>query len=341
MRTSPGIICAILCLAAAPSYGQEPPPQFKSIKQVQIHVWISETNEEGLREVSANLTFKRFVRGEERSGSLQQINTQLFDPLSPLNTVTLPAPDPTMFNPPLRPDQTGNLNDGVQTQVGAGLTFNIVNTDRGSVEGIFRSLETQSDIDLISKPELLVVDGLTAEIHAGGRFPFQGLDFHAQTGVPNLHVQWRNIGVNMKITPKIRPDNIIELNIDTLEVSDIARIENIRGIDLPVFSKRSQTGLVLVPNGQALVIGGLSSRVTIRSERRVPFLGSIPILGIPFRSRKSETSNTHLLIFVSPTVVDLRDLTPTAANALDFWRERGWRNTDEIENEIKAMKDEL
>ena len=70
-----------------------------------------------------------------------------------------------------------------------------------------------------------------------------------------------------------------------------------------MFAKRSQTGSVLVPNGQALVIGGLSSRVTRRTERRVPILGKVPVLGIAFRGRRSEVQNIHLLIFVSPTVV--------------------------------------
>lgn len=324
----------------------EPPPSepatatpLVSLKQVQIHVWITETNERGIRDIGTNLIFKRFVGMEEQSGSIQQINTQVFDPLNPLNSVTLPAPDPSMFPPPLRPDTSGNLNDGVQTQSGGGLTFSIIDSAAGTLDGVFRAVERNSVIDLISKPELLVIDGELAKVHAGGQFPFQSLTFDNK-GIPQLNVQWRNIGVNMEIQPTVRTDDLISLFIKGLEVSDIARIDNIRGVDLPVFSTRKQTGAVLVPNGQSLVIGGLSSRVVRQAERRVPILGRIPILGIPFRGRESESSDTQLLIFVSPTVVDLRNLTPTAVNALEFWRERGWRNTEAIEEEIAVMKEE-
>lgn len=315
-------------------YGDEPPTSFQ---QVQIHVWISETTEDGLREIGNNLTYKRFVRGVEQTGSLQQVNTQVFDPQGAFNTVTLPAPDPTMFDPPLRPDQGGNLADGIQTQTGAGLTYSIIDSEHGTLDGVFRAVERKTDVDLISKPELLVIDGQTAQIHAGTEFPYQDVAFDAK-GVPRLNVEWENLGVVMQIQPNIRTDDLIELDIQNLEVSDIARIDNIRGVDLPVFSTRSQTGPVLVPNGRALVIGGLSSRVIRKSERRVPLIGRIPLLGIPFRGRSSEASNTLLLIFVQPTIVDLRELTPAASSALEFWRDGGWRNTETIEREIEALK---
>ena len=89
-----------------------------------------------------------------------------------------------------------------------------------------------------------------------------------------------------------------------------------------------------------MVIGGLSSQVTRRTERRVPFLGRVPVLGILFRSRQSEIQKTHLMIFVSPTVVDLREMTPSAANALDFWRNGSWKNEEAIGDEMRLMQNE-
>ena len=117
-------------------------------------------------------------------------------------------------------------------------------------------------------------------------------------------------------------------------------LNNIRGVDLPVFAKRSQTGIVLVPEGQALVIGGLSSQVTRRTERRVPILGRIPIVGILFRGRQSEIQKTHLMIFVAPTIVDLREMSPSATNALDFWRNGSWSNEQAIAEEMRLMQTE-
>jgi len=324
-----------LLVTCAPAIvnAQDAPPA-SPFRQVQMHVWTSETNETGLRDLGANLTYRRAE--DNGSDSLQQINTNVFDPRNPEFTVTLPAPDPDRFLPPLRPDQSGSLSDGVQTQSGAGLTFTVLQSGTGQLDGVFRAIERNNDLDLISKPELLVIEGKTATIQAGGKVPFQDIQFD-NNGNPQLRVQFKDIGVNMQIQPTIRSDNLIQLNLQELNVTDVVRFDNVRGLDLPVFATRAQTGVVLVPNGQALVIGGLSSRTTRRTERRVPVLGRLPLLGIPFRGQQSEVLDVHLLIFVAPTVVDLREMTPAANNALDFWRNGSWRNEDVIEEEIQLM----
>ena len=343
MKTLSPFILTVLCfIMPGLLFAQEQPsvelqrPQPASFLQVQMHVWISETNEQGLRDIGTNLTYTRF---SDNSGDrVQQILTDVFDPLNPLFNVTLPAPDQTNFNAPLRPDRDSNIG-GIQTQAGAGLTFSLIESNHGQIDGTIRAIEQNNDIDLISKPEILVIEKSTAEIKAGGKVPYQDIQYDNK-GEPHLNVAFKDVGVSMRITPTIRDDNLIKLNIEQLEVTDVIGINNIRGVDLPVFAKRSQTGIVLVPEGQALVIGGLSSQVTRRTERRVPILGRVPVLGILFRSRRSEIQKTHLLIFVLPTVVDLRAMTPSAANALDFWRNGSWNNEEAIADEMRLMQTE-
>lgn len=352
-NTVAGILAAVCLAMQTQSAAEEkeetaPPAKTASFRQVQMHVWISETTEQGLRDLGANLNYTRFVRGREnRTHSVQQIRTDVFDERDPQFGATLPPPDPNRFTPPLRPDQNPTMADnrntfadGIQTQSGAGLTFSLINSSQGTIDGVFRAIEQNADVDLISKPELLVIENMTAIIQAGGRVPFQHIEYNKQ-GVGRLDVAFKDIGVNMKVTPTIRPDNLIQINIEQLDVTDVVRFDNVRGLDLPVISKRSQTGVVLVPNGQTLVIGGLSSRVSRKTERRVPLLGRIPLLGIPFRSRQSEVSSSHLMIFVAPTIVDLRDMAPTAIDALHFWEQGGWKNAERIQHEIQALEEEF
>ena len=330
--TVPGLLSA---QEQPPEQEKLPRPQPVSFRQVQMHVWISETNEQGLRDIGTNLTYTRF--SSNSGDNVQQIITNVFDPFNPLFNVTLPAPNQTNFNEPLRPDR-GDTS-GIQTQAGAGLTFSLIESNHGQIDGTIRAIEQNNDIDLISKPELLVIEKSTAEIKAGGKVPYQDIQYDNK-GVPRLNVAFKDVGVSMRITPTIRDDNLIKLDIEQLEVTDVSRVDNIRGVDLPVFAMRSQTGIVLVPDGQALVIGGLSSQVTRRTERRVPILGRIPVVGILFRGRQSEIQKTHLMIFVLPTVVDLRDMTPAATNALDFWRNGSWNNEQAIADEMRLMRSE-
>lgn len=319
-----------------------PPPPLTDLRQVQVKVWISETSEQGLRDLGANLVYNRFVRGVEQSGSLQSVKTSTITLNDRFGTTVLPFPDASKFGLPLRPDLNNDLNDGLQAIRGAGLEFSIIEAGEGTIDGIFQSLERHIELDLISKPELIVANNMVAVIKAGGQVPYQDVAYTPGTLIttPKLQVAWRDVGVNLNITPSILTNDMVQLSITELEVSDTVRIDNLRGVDLPVFSSRSQTGNVFVPNGTTLVIGGLSSRVVRQTERRVPVLGKLPIVGIPFRSRKSDAEITSLLIFVSPTIVDLRAPTPQAKSAMTFWRDRGgeWANRERLDREVQVMQ---
>lgn len=320
-----------------PAEGQPAPPPLVPLNQVQVKVWITETNETGLRELGTNLQYTRFVRGKEQNGSLQQVTTSVFAPTNPSFGVTLPAPNTTLFPPPKRPDANNNPANGIQTQSGAGLVANVISPDYGSVDALFRGIEQKAEVDLISKPEILVIDNGLAEIHAGSQVPFQNIGYTI-TGASQLAVTWQDIGVNLKLQPLVLPNDSVQINITELGVSDVVRIDNIRGIDLPVFATRRQQGVVVVPNNQALVIGGLASRTLQKSERRVPVVGSIPLVGIAFRGRTSKASNATLMIFVQPTIVNLRQMTPEAEDALEFWRKQRWENQERISKEIQIMQ---
>ena len=217
-----------------------------------MHVWISETTEQGIRDLGADLDYTRFVRGrEDPSSSLQQIRTNLsFDSDIADFSVTLPPPDPSLFPPPLRPDRPPNppVNPpGIQTQSGAGLNFSIIENNSRTIGGVFRTIEQSSDTDVISKPELLVIEGMTATIQAGDKVPFQNIEFSG--GKDQLVVGFKEIGVNMEVTPTIRPDNLIQLHIVKLDVTDLLGFVAVGRLELPLVSTRSQTGVVLVPNG--------------------------------------------------------------------------------------------
>ena len=326
-----------------PPAGQPAPPALTPINQVQIQVWISETNEIGLRDIGANLQYTRVASRKATSGAVEQIQTQT-NPSNSTFSVTLPSPDTSLFsstNMPtqLRPDLSSS-SSGTQTQSGAGMVMSIIQSGFGTIDGVFRGIEQRSDGDLISKPELLVIDNGIAEIHMGEQTPYQSVSYTA-LGAGNLVVTWQDVGVNLKLQPLILSNDSVQININQLAVSERVINRDVRGVDLPVFATRSQTGVVLVPNGQTLVIGGLSSRTVQQTERRVPILGSIPILGIPFRGRNTQSTNSHLLIFVSPTIVNLRNMSEEAKSALNFWQDRRWENSGRISKEIQVMQDEL
>ena len=341
--------------APAPTPAPPPPPTLTDIRQVQIQIWISQTDEAGLREIGSNLNYTRFVRGVEQSGSVERVRTETFSPTARELRATLPAPDSNTYpdNVRLTPEADTEWTPGntiiadtsrpgeflINAQRGAGLTYTILDKGRGTIDGILRGIETTSDSDLISKPELLVANNASAEIRAGDEIPFQTVQY--TTAVPTLKITWRNLGVNIQLKPTIMAPDLIGITIPNLDVSDRLKETPIQGLQVPVFSARRQIGSVLVPNAQTLVIGGLSSRVIRKSEKRVPVIGRLPVIGLPFRSRSNEAVNSHLLIFISPTIVDLRTMKPEMEGALNFWQGNEWRNSEQLQQEVDLMNEDL
>ena len=94
----------------------------------------------------------------------------------------------------------------------------------------------------------------------------------------------------------------------------------------PTIAKRSANTTVTVPDGNTIVIAGLTRTATKKVEHRIPILGSIPLLGWLFRYKSDVEETTNLLIFVTPTIV----ATPADAAAPTLkWQEKTGISPDE------------
>jgi type II secretory pathway component GspD/PulD (secretin) len=110
-----------------------------------------------------------------------------------------------------------------------------------------------------------------------------------------------DVGVKLRIVPRISGDG----TITTLVEPEVSRIVAFRGpdSDLPQTSTRRARTIIRVPNGRKVYLGGLLSEEKRITEKRVPILGSIPLLGILFRHQQEDTARTDLVIEITPRIV--------------------------------------
>jgi len=124
---------------------------------------------------------------------------------------------------------------------------------------------------------------------------------------PFQTIQREEVGTILKITPQISEGDTVILKIEQ-EASDIAS-SSAGAVDL-ITNKRTITTNVLVEDGGIIVLGGLMRDELLDNEQRVPFLGSIPIIGQLFKVRHSQKVKTNLMVFIRPKI--LRDGAQTA-----------------------------
>lgn len=108
-------------------------------------------------------------------------------------------------------------------------------------------------------------------------------------------VKW----ITLSMLPKVAPDGSVEVRV-TISVSAPTGV-TAQGV--PTFSNREATTTVKVLSGEPIVIGGLLESRLIEGTNKVPGLGDIPLVGELFKSTTTNTSETDLVIIITPRLI--------------------------------------
>ena len=172
---------------------------------------------------------------------------------------------------------------------------------------ILRALSGNGDTNVVSMPSVITLDNEEAQIKVAQEVPFITGQFTTTAGGgttqgnPFTTIQRQEVGTILKITPQITEEDTILLKIEQ-EASGIAAAAQQVASDI-VTNKRTISTRVLVDDGGMIVLGGLIEDRLIESESKVPFLGSIPLLGELFRTRSTQMTKTNLMVFIRPRVL--------------------------------------
>ena len=203
-------------------------------------------------------------------------------------------------------DPSGLIGQGVTIGVGR------LSDDGVSFAAILSALRGDADTNIISTPSIVTTDNEEATLNVGQEVPFVTGSFtNTGTGTggqvnPFQTIQRQQVGVKLSITPQINEGDSLLLTISQ-EISNIAS-SSAGAVDL-ITNQRIIETTVIVDDGQTLVLGGLLEDTLRETDQRVPVLGRIPLLGNLFRSRKTDTIKTNLLVFIKPKI--LRDAATT------------------------------
>lgn len=170
---------------------------------------------------------------------------------------------------------------------------------------LLKALNSNSDANVLSAPQILATDGQKARIVVGSNVPFLTGTSQSSGGQTIQSVERRDIGVTLELTPRILDQQQVLLDVRQ-EISSLvegASTEILTRLG-PSTNKREATTSLIVTSDQTVVIGGLVRDDVTKTETRVPFLSDIPLLGWFFRSETAKLQKNNLLIFLTPRVID-------------------------------------
>ena len=174
---------------------------------------------------------------------------------------------------------------------------------------IYRLLQSDSDSRVLANPQLRTSEGLTAQARFGDQVPvpvtvFTPLAAGGVTQQPITSFEYKNVGVNIDITPRVHHDGEVSLQLK-LEVSAVGPLFQ----GNPTFNSRSVTSLIRLKDGETNVLAGLISDQERETMSGLPGLASLPFLGRMFAHNKREIKETDIVMTLTPHIVRRPELT--------------------------------
>ena len=210
----------------------------------------------------------------------------------------------------LNPHQLSKDDNWFGESFSDGLLHLSLANDNRMFDALIKVLQSRGDFKSLAEPNLLTLPGQEASFLAGGEFPFpvlQGGNLSA-----GVTIVFKEFGIRLKFLPTITEGGSIRLHVAP-EVSslDFANGLTVAGFQIPtILSRRAETEVEL-RDGQHLAIAGLMDNSMIKDVTKVPILGSIPVLGMFFRSNAARQNRSELLVVVTPRLIDASPTPPT------------------------------
>ncbi len=221
------------------------------------------------------------------------------------------------------------LAEVVSGVVPQGLTFGLANgsyTDaNGNVVPRFpfllnvNALKYDTNFKILSNVPLWAQNNQEASVTIGKNIPILKSTIEGGSGTARdviENIDRIDVGIKLKVTPQVNPEGEVCMRLNP-SIEAILEATTDGKAFTPTIARREVTTTLTVPSGETIVISGLIREDNVDKERRVPFLGSIPLLGWLFRHSVKAVERTNLLIFVTPTVARTRE---EAAALTSRWR---------------------
>jgi type II secretory pathway component GspD/PulD (secretin) len=202
-----------------------------------------------------------------------------------------------------------------------------------------------SKIKILSQPRILTSENQKAEIKVGQEQPV----VNAQTNmgvsandapIEQTTVDWKDIGIDLKITPRINSKRDVTLDLDLKITSILRKITVGKWDNYPVIGQRIAKNSSTVKDNEILIVGGLLKDEKVTTRKSVPFFGDIPMIGHLFATYEEKTEQTELVILVIPRVIESpADGKIVTEGQIDYFENYNLENKKEIKGMIKGKRD--
>ena len=199
----------------------------------------------------------------------------------------------------------GKLAGGTLGRLGlpsAGLSLSWV--ENLTDQAVLRLQASDSRVNVLSKPILVVRDGVAATISVGNDVPTVGATASdpIQSNRTITTVLYRKTGLELTIVPNINAQGLVVMEISQRISNTVPGASGVSGA--PTFFDRAVTTEVVARSGQSVLLAGLISESGTTTSDGIPWVRKLPVLGAAFRSDSQKREKTELVLLITPRVIE-------------------------------------
>ena len=174
------------------------------------------------------------------------------------------------------------------------------------VSVVLNALASDSKINVVSSPSLMVLNNQEASIKVGDQISIRTSSTTNTSGgadpLVTSQFQQQDTGVTLLVKPRVNPGGLVIMDVD--QKVDNAAEASFGDSGNPDIFQRQIKSSVAVQSGETLVLGGLISETTTESESGIPFLYNLPLIGFLFGTTDTSVVKQELVILITPRVVE-------------------------------------
>jgi len=252
-----------------------------------------------------------------------------------------------LSNPPLPSDiptpsiQAGGFNLGVIGDL-------ILHKGKSfvSLASLVNALQQDNDSTIILNPKLIAQDNQQANLFVGENIPYTGSSVQTiQGGGQQIqaNIEYRDVGVNLTITPIMGRNDILTLDILN-EITEQIENTTSTGADIQGLqtSRTSLNARVHVPNKHFVALSGMIQHEETHFKSGIPCLGGLPVIGAIFSENDRFNSRNNIIFFLRPVIIDsVEEFEKITQNQEDLFKEQAVKQVvkEEIDEAIDMVRD--
>jgi type IV pilus secretin PilQ/predicted competence protein len=221
----------------------------------------------------------------------------------------------------------GNTSPFPNVPTGLGATISVIQNSVGGIKNLANALEAaenEGNIRIISRPSVVTLNNVASTIRSERILRIllpTSTNIASGTGASAagsaVATEKVPVGIILTVTPQVSSDGYVLMNINVKSSTLGAQSE---GSVIPDELNREAVSNVLVRDGETIVLGGILKDTSQESERGVPYLKDIPVLGWLFKSHRWQKDFEELMVFITPRITSGGSENLPAAEQL--WREQ-------------------